>query len=204
MNLAVKNTALKLMSLFVPMLLSLTHCQSIKKINCSELNWRDAGKSLALKGTPQVTGLQELKTQCKKKDHLYDEKAFSDGYSDGLKAFCQIESGFKVGQNGEIYKDTCRDENELLFIKGYIKGRLLYLKKELTKNTKLYDQAQDRFWRKEREYTLIMNEDPEQAKLQKDVLEAYEEETKSLKEKIDLNKRELSYFKKKNQEMKFN
>lgn len=186
------------------LLFFLSSCQSPPKINCSELNWREVGKDLALQGTPKKSGLVKLKKTCRQKDHLYDENAFNDGYSDGIKVFCQIDNGFRLGQSGKVYNETCKNENEDKFITGYIKGRLLFLKEELNKNTKLYGEAQDRFWRKEREYTLIMNEDPEQAKLQKDVLEAYEEETRSLKEKIELNKKELSYYKKKNQEIKFN
>lgn len=200
----VMKTAFYTIALAGLILFTLASCQSAPKINCSELNWREAGREMALKGTTKKKGLKNVKKQCTRRDHLFDDKAWNDGYADGLMTYCQIDNGFRVGQSGQLYNDTCKNENELKFIKGYINGRLLFLKQELSKNSKLYGQAQDRFWRKEREYTLIMNEDPEQAKLQKDVLEAYEEETKNLKEKIELNKKELSYYKKKNEELKFN
>ena len=111
--------------------------------------------------------------------------------------------GLKVGKSGKLYNNTCPKSKELSFFKGYINGRILYLKKQLSLNKNEYTNAKDRFWRKEQEYLLIKSEDPEGAKMQRDFLEAYQEESNQLKKGIIALKKELLYLKRKREDLKF-
>ena len=179
-------------------------CQSSKKINCSRVNWQSEGQKAATLGMKENDSLSKITERCKKKDLLIDEKAFKAGFKDGLKLFCKTKVGLSVGTSGQIYSNTCPENSENSFLKGYINGRIIYLQDRLSFSSKEYASAKDRFWRKEQEYLLLKNEDPEQAKMQKDFLEAYQEESVLLEQDLDTLKKELSYLKRKKEDMKFN
>lgn len=179
-------------------------CQSSKKINCSRVNWRLEGQKAATLGMKQTESLGKIVEQCKNKDRLVDESAFNAGYADGLRLFCKTETGLSMGTSGQIYSNTCPENSENAFLKGYINGRIIYLQNKLNTNSIEYANAKDRFWRKEQEYLLLKNEDPEQAKMQKDFLEAYQEESVLLEQDLNTLKKELAYLKMKKEEMKFN
>ena len=194
---------MRYLSFFLLIFTFLTACQSLKKINCSQLNWRSEGEGAAISGLHRNEALKGLIGSCKKKEAFVDQQAYNSGYKDGLRLFCKTNVGFKVGQSGQLYNNTCPGSEELSFLKGYIKGRILYLKNQLNLSKEEYTKAKDRFWRKEQEYLLIKNEDPEEAKMQRDFLEAYQEESNQLKEKVGLLKKELNYLKTKKEKLKF-
>lgn len=179
-------------------------CQSKKKINCSKVNWRLEGEKAATLGKIEKESLKELEGLCKAKDKLIDEKAYHFGYKDGLKMFCTTQMGLSMGSSGQVYKNTCPKKRESTFIKGYINGRITYLQEQVNSNSSEYANTKDRFWRKEQEYLLLKNEDPEQAKMQRDFLEAYQEESTQLEKGLEKLKKELTYLKRRKEEMKFN
>ena len=194
---------MKQLSFFLLVFMILTGCQSTKKLDCSKLNWREKGQTAATKGMQKNEALKKLSSSCKKRDPMIDKQAFSSGYRDGLRLYCKTSIGFQVGQSGKLYNNTCPKVDELSFLKGYINGRIIFLKEQLNVNEGQYANAKDRFWRKEQEYLLIKSEDPEQAKMQQDFLEAYQEESIQLKDDVDALKKELSYLKRKREELKF-
>jgi len=183
---------------FFPLVfLFLSSCQGVKKLDCSEVNWREQGQESATLGVQKEEALLQMVKLCK-------QKAFNDGYEDGIRLFCKTKVGLKVGKSGDTYNNICPKETELFFLRGYINGRILYLKNQLDLSKGDYINAKDRFWRKEQEYLLIKSEDPEEAKMQRDFLEAYQEESNQLKESVDALKKELSYLRRKKEELKFN
>jgi transcriptional antiterminator Rof (Rho-off) len=191
-------------SFFLPVFIFFTACQSPKKIDCSKLNWREEGQNAATSGLQKNSALTELIQNCKKSKPLVDKDAYNSGYKDGLRLFCKTEVGLRVGRSGKLYDNTCPSSQERSFLMGYINGRILYLKSQLNSGEGEYANAKDRFWRKEQEYLLIKSEDPEEAKMQRDFLEAYQEESNQLKKSLEAIKKELSYLKRKKEELNFN
>jgi len=166
-------------------------CQSSLVKSCPELNWRVKAESLALQGEAMTEHLNKLKTTCKKFATNLEIENFKEGFQRGLAQLCTTGKGFDYGATGEDYKKTCPDYRETNFLKGYYKGRLEFLDARLIKIDELYNSSQERVWRKEREYTIMLNQDPERAKLEADVLDSYREEARGLAEQSLKLKKEI-------------
>jgi hypothetical protein len=173
----IKKTSLLLhIALFV----CLIGCQSNSKKDCATINWRSDGEALALSGESIEPYFKELSLRCKKFVSSGEINAFNEGYNRGLAKLCTTQSGYDYGASGKDYKDTCPDYRVSNFQKGYYKGRLEFLVSRQKEIEDLYNSSEERVWRKEREYTIILNQDPQRAKLEADVLESYREEARSL------------------------
>ena len=178
-------------------------CKSNEKLDCSKINWRDFGQSFAQKGEALPSNLNKKTLKCKNKMPFFDEDAFKAGYKDGLKLFCSTNAGFSYGKNGRIYANTCVKSSERLFLKGYLSGRIEYLNTEINTTKTKHANAKDRFWRKEQEYLLLKSEDPEQAKIERDFLDAFQEESNQLKTRMERLTNEINYLKKQREESNF-
>lgn len=182
--------------------LMLLSCQNLEKDACRSKNWRNHGLESAQKGLTIKQGLESAKV-CNKYKISIDETSVQEGYQEGLESFCRTKTAFKKGQEGHVYQQICPKHSSKAFLKGYLRGRLLFLNKKSEEIRQLYDQAEDRLWRKEREYTLLKSEDPEQAKLLKASLEAYREETESLATEKEEIKKNLKLIKRSLRETAF-
>lgn len=92
----------------------------------------------------------------------------------------------------------------MTFLKGYYKGRQVYLEDELKKIKVLHAEAKERLWRKEREYSTLLSEDPEMAKVEVSVVDAYKEELNKLSKKESEYEDKVQLVKRKSEEMHFN
>jgi hypothetical protein len=178
-------------------------CKSSEKLDCSKINWRDFGQSLAQKGEALPSSLNKKILNCKSKMPFFDEDSFKAGYQDGLKLFCSTNSGFSFGKGGKIYENTCLKSSESQFLKGYLSGRIEYLNTKISTTKTQHANAKDRFWRKEQEYLLLKSEDPEQAKIERDFLDAFQEESNQLKASMEKLNNEVKYLKKQREEANF-
>lgn len=194
-----KDYSMELSKIFFLFCLSLWlfGCQNLEKESCRSKNWRNHGLNSAQQGFTIDESLKSAQT-CSRYKVSIDETSIQEGYQEGLQSFCKTKVAFEKGQEGHIYQNICPKHSNKAFLKGYLRGRLLFLNEKSEEIRKLYDQAEDRLWRKEREYTLLKSEDPEQAKLLKASLEAYREETahlanekKKIKKSLKLVKRSL-------------
>lgn len=184
----------KVPSLF--MLISLASCTNTQLQICDSMDWRKEGEIAALKGFKQKPHFSNLKNKCLKYKTPIEEQNFKEGYARGLAQFCTTTSGFDFGFLGKDNPEVCPIERQSNFLKGYYKGRLAKFEQDLKNLNKLYTEAQDRVWRKEQDYALLQSQDPEQAKLEIDILESYRSETKSLEKKKESTTRELFKTKK--------
>ena len=180
-----KNTHLMLI---LALFLTLAACQNSKKTQCLELNWRTEGETRALDG---LTKKSDFLKVCKGTYSEQELENFEEGFARGLALLCTTQKGFDYGRDGKTYQKTCPHFREPDFLKGYYKGRILFLEKTLDENEELYRSSEERVWRKEREYTIMRNQDPERAKLEADVLESFREEARSLALRTVELKREL-------------
>lgn len=195
---ALLKTALAFICLY-----SLGGCQSTALQSCRALNWRTLGIESALSGTPKASSFQEQNVFCSKFKTPIDKISFDEGYERGLAQFCTTLNGHSFGEKGLLYKKTCLPPANTVFLKGFYKGRLQFLEEEFLKYSSLYSEAEDRLWRKEREYLIIQNENPEQAKLEVDLIEAYREEARLLAQKKRATKKDITRAKKLSQESFF-
>jgi len=171
-------------------------CQTSSKKDCALINWRTEGEILALNGKSLEPDFQALSLRCKKFALDEESKNFQEGYERGLAKLCTTQSGYDYGSAGKDYNGTCPSFRASDFQKGYYKGRLEFLIARQKEIEALYNSSEERVWRKEREYTIIQNQDPERAKLEADVLDSYREEARSLAQmSVDL-KREIVKTKK--------
>ncbi len=184
-------------------ILILSACQSSNTRFCKSLNWRELGTKSALAGKTESKTLKSTQARCSKSKSPIDDRAFHEGFERGLAQFCTINNGYDFGATGASYQNTCTSAHQASFLKGFYKGRLDYLVSELKRHSELYTEAEDRLWRKEREYLIIQNEDPEQAKLEVDIIEAYREEARILAEKKRSLKKEIFQTKKVSEESYF-
>ncbi|MGH1468084.1 MAG: DUF2799 domain-containing protein [Bdellovibrionales bacterium] len=185
------------------LVLSLSACQSLNTRYCKSVNWRELGSTSALAGKDKTKTFTENISLCPKTKFPVDEAGYYEGFERGLAQFCTVSNGYDFGAKGALYNKTCSSSAEGGFLKGYYKGRVDYLNRELSKHSELYTEAEDRLWRKEREYLIIQNEDPEQAKLEVDIIEAYREEARMLSQKKRALKKEIIQTKKASEESYF-
>ncbi len=178
-------------------------CQSTALEYCKTLDWRALGESAALSGSHQKDSFKENEQVCSKFKTPVDKLSFNEGYTRGLAQFCTTANGYDFGEKGLLYTKTCPLSSQASFLKGFYKGRLKHLSKELTSHQKLYSEAEDRLWRKEQEYLIIQNENPEQAKLEVDLMDAYREEARLLAQKKRMLRKEIVQTRKLSQESYF-
>ena len=55
-----------------------------------------------------------------------EESDFRTGYEEGIKLYCTEENGYSVGVNGWVYNHVCPPPLEIVFLKGYERGRQLF------------------------------------------------------------------------------
>lgn len=60
-----------------------------------------------------------------------DDKKYAQGFSSGLKKFCQSEYGYEFGIQGQVYQRTCPKISEAKFLSGYLVGRKKFLNEEI-------------------------------------------------------------------------
>ncbi len=116
---------------------SLAACQSttqeaqIQK-SCSG-NWVDIGYKVALDGKP-VRTFGKYEKICKESIYTNAKSEYLEGYTKGIVEYCTYESGFNLGESGQINKKVCPHERRQDFDKGFLAGqRALTEKKDRVK-----------------------------------------------------------------------
>lgn len=181
-----------LFSLLTLMLGTLFGCQNTEKIKCEQTNWRQQAYLDALNGS-DINDFKKTKDRCLKlykiniKSELYQE-----GFETGLAKLCHPDAAMQLGLSGKEYRGTCKNLDEEKFLTAYRKGRLVFFRQLYNENTKKILDSEARVWRKQNEYELEANSNPEAAREAYDVLESYrselsrlQKEKEQLKQKID-------------------
>lgn len=182
--------------ILVVLMLLTAGCTNSQLKLCDSMDWRKEGETAALRGAEDKKVFSKLKKQCQKYSLPIEKQSFNEGYARGLAQFCTTTSGFDFGFSGKETPELCPSHRKVNFLRGYYKGRLERFEQNSKELSKLYAEAQDRVWRKEQDYVLLQSQDPEQAKLEIDILESYRAETKSLKSKKSATVKELFRIKK--------
>lgn len=186
--------------LLLPLLL--LACQNSQFRECESLIWQEFGERSALAGKT-IEAFKSQEKICEKYKTPISKEAFNEGFQRGLRVFCSRETGFEFGKSGEVYSSTCPSTLENEFNAGFLRGRLAFLELEYRRFEDRFQESEERVWRKEREYLIEANENPDAARQGLDILESYKEEARSLMKQIKETRTEIKSIKRKISELKF-
>ncbi len=89
---------------------------------CRTVDWREYGRNDGRLGVPSGERA-ELFAECGELGLPPDRAAYAEGRSEGLAAYCTLESGYEAGRQGRRYRGVCPPEMEITFLQGYEQGR---------------------------------------------------------------------------------
>ncbi len=109
-------------------LLSLTSCaHHLSESECRNINWHDRGYQDSSHGLGQNNLLKEQK-DCEKFNIKINNKAYNNGWQQGMKQYCTDKNGYDLGVQGLDYSPICQGAYSLLIDKGYQRGVRQYCK----------------------------------------------------------------------------
>lgn len=113
---------------FLIFLLSLTFlagCSGMRQIDCESADWATIGYEDGESGIPD-SGVEDHQQTCAAQGVAMDLDAYNEGYEEGVRAYCQPENGFELGQSGAEYTINCPAELSVAFLQEYIEGSRFY------------------------------------------------------------------------------
>jgi hypothetical protein len=89
---------------------------------CANSDWYRFGVN---DGRLGVAGSERADTiaDCAELGHPVDIAAYQSGRAEGLKEYCTVENGYRIGYSGRRYRDVCPPDLEPDFLQGYAEGR---------------------------------------------------------------------------------
>jgi hypothetical protein len=112
---------------------TLAACQSTTEkaqiqVSCSG-NWADVGYKVALDGK-SVRTFTKYEESCKESISANAKPDYLDGYTKGIVEYCIYETGFNLGESGQLNKKICPHELRQDFDKGFLAGRRALVEKK--------------------------------------------------------------------------
>ncbi|AGH95970.1 DUF2799 domain-containing protein [Pseudobdellovibrio exovorus] len=109
--------------------LSLSSCASyFKRKDCESTNWFDYGQKVALDGR-RLTGDQFI-LECRQAEANISDSDLDRGFKSGLAKYCQPETIYQVGRNGQFFSsEMCIGENLTLLRTRHLEGVTAYCQK---------------------------------------------------------------------------
>ena len=89
---------------------------------CAATDWSRYGQNDGRLGVPTSDRADEF-LACQELGHAVDFPAYQAGRTEGLKTYCTLENGYRVGYDRRDYDDVCPPELERDFLQGYNRGR---------------------------------------------------------------------------------
>ena len=90
-------------------LLVLSGCSTINKLECRKANWKQVGLDDGNKGLPSM--LDEYERSCLKNKIIPDGDEYREGHKIGVAQYCTEENGYILGEIGK----QCCDKLNILF-----------------------------------------------------------------------------------------
>jgi|GEM_PF-4240739 len=101
-------------------------CASISEKDCLETDWKLLGQKDARAGEVDRTSFDERVNSCSRYSVTGDQRAYVEGYKEGLKYYCSYENSLNVGELGQTYSKICPEEMREKLNKGYLAGLKKY------------------------------------------------------------------------------
>lgn len=100
-------------------------CTGFGQIDCQSADWALVGFEDGESGKP-ISDIRDYQEACSDQASSMDLSAYKIGYEEGVRAYCQPENGFELGQNGVQYLVVCPADLSLDFQREYLDGIRFY------------------------------------------------------------------------------
>ena len=107
------------------LMLALSGCASMNKAECLNVDWRTVGYEDGVAGR-SGDRIGEHRRACAKHGVTPDLNAYQSGRDQGMREYCQPETGYQLGVNGYALKSYCPVELKEEFESAYHAGYELY------------------------------------------------------------------------------
>ncbi|WP_333607557.1 DUF2799 domain-containing protein [Arsukibacterium sp.] len=115
----------KLVLLALPGLLLLSSCATMDKSACLTADWRTIGFEDGSRGKHEAS-ISEYRKNCAKHGVTPDLTAYRAGHQEGSERFCTASNGFRLGQGGSAYQNSCPQALEPAFLAAHADGMQLH------------------------------------------------------------------------------
>ena len=107
------------------LMLALSGCASMNKAECLNVDWRTVGYEDGVAGR-SGDRIGEHRKACAKHGVTPDLNAYQSGREQGMREYCQPETGYQLGVNGYALKSYCPVDLKEDFESAYHAGYDLY------------------------------------------------------------------------------
>jgi len=107
------------------LMLALSGCASMNKAECLNVDWQTVGYEDGVAGR-SGDRIGEHRRACAKHGVAPDLHAYQSGREQGLREYCQPETGYQLGLNGYALKSSCPVDLKEDFESAYHSGYELY------------------------------------------------------------------------------
>lgn len=106
-------------------LLLLNGCASMNKDACLNADWRTIGFEDGSKGKHEGS-ISQYRQECARHGVTPDLDAYLAGHREGSDRFCTPSNGFRTGQAGTVYNNSCPPALEAAFLAAHADGQQLH------------------------------------------------------------------------------
>lgn len=111
-------------------ILLLSGCAAMSEAECRTGDWYSVGERDGRDG--QKSQLGDYAKACEKANVLPDPVEYAKGRDAGLRTYCTPQNGYRVGRDGQSYRNVCSTEQQADFLREYERGRVRYeLKRDI-------------------------------------------------------------------------
>ncbi|MDH3347376.1 MAG: DUF2799 domain-containing protein [Desulfobulbaceae bacterium] len=114
--------------IIISLLLS-SGCATMNQSECLNADWRIIGMEDGAKGK-LTSHIGRHRSACAKYSIAPDLETYLQGHKEGVTQYCTEHNGFLEGKSGSTYNGICPSQSEILFLKGYERGKANYLLKQ--------------------------------------------------------------------------
>lgn len=106
-------------------LFAMQGCATMSQEECETGDWYAIGYEDGAQGR-NAERIGKYRKSCAEHNITPDLGAYQDGRKEGLREFCQPQTGFAAGRRGYSYSGICPADLEPAFVAAYQEGRHLY------------------------------------------------------------------------------
>lgn len=97
-------------------------CTTMNQSECSSSNWAELGVNDGERGL-RSTHYSKYEKACAEYGIPVNSSAYIAGWETGIRRYCTGDNGFRVGNSGILYADSCPIELEQKFLSAFELGR---------------------------------------------------------------------------------
>ena len=98
--------------------LAATGCATLNESEWRNADWRTIGFEDGARGA-SASRIGEHREACAGHDIAPDLTAYRQGRDEGLRQYCRVQNGFRLGEQGKAYTGVCPEDVESAFQAAY-------------------------------------------------------------------------------------